>query len=57
VGVSDSGGATSSSTLICGERSFARPFQVCESYPGFSGPGCCSLGSFGVEFRISNRVV
>jgi hypothetical protein len=29
-----------------------RLFQVCESYPGFSSPGCCSLGSFGVEFRI-----
>jgi hypothetical protein len=34
-----------------------RPFQVCESYPGFSGLGCYSLGSFGVEFRISNQVV
>jgi hypothetical protein len=28
-----------------------RPVQVCESYPFFSGPGCCSLGSFGVELR------
>ena len=33
------------------------PFQVCESYPGFSGHGFYILGSFGVEFRISNRVV
>jgi hypothetical protein len=29
-----------------------RPVQVCESYPFFSSPGCCSLGSFGVELRI-----
>jgi hypothetical protein len=29
-----------------------RPVQVCESYPFFSDPGCCSLGSFGVELRI-----
>jgi hypothetical protein len=28
------------------------PVQVCESYPFFSDPGCCSLGSFGVELRI-----
>jgi hypothetical protein len=29
-----------------------RSVQVCESYPFFSGPGCCSLGSFGIELRI-----
>jgi hypothetical protein len=29
-----------------------RPVQVCEAYPFFSGPGCCSLGSFGIELRI-----
>jgi hypothetical protein len=30
-----------------------RRSQVCESYLSTSGRRCCSLGSFGVEFRIS----
>jgi hypothetical protein len=48
----DSGGASSSSTSRCLNALLQRPVQVCESYPFFSGPGCCSLGSFGVELRI-----
>jgi hypothetical protein len=28
------------------------PVQIYESYHFFFGPGCCSLGSFGVELRI-----
>jgi hypothetical protein len=31
--------------------------QVCKSYPGTSDCRCCSLESFGVEFRISVRVI